>query len=311
MATEYKLSYTASEINKKLGMVDELNTNLEDLFEEKVDYNQGTANVGKILVVGADGNLTLADMPSGGSDDAIGYVDENNNIILSGLADGTYVIKYENTDGTYADITTYVVGGVVQYSITPTLTNCTSVSGNVTIINEGGAVTLQYVASDGFALTDTVTVSGASYTWDSSTGTLVLSNPTSDVTVTITATKSGYTNIVDTVGYTDGYRLSTSTGNLSEATGYTSTGLITVMSGTHVIRTKGVNFNYGSSCAIVLYLSDETYSTANKLYNQGATSWNGLTWSFDADGNLTMNYSGNYYVNMKICGYGSGADLII
>lgn len=28
-----------------------------------VAKNQGSANVGKILVVGADGNLTLADMP--------------------------------------------------------------------------------------------------------------------------------------------------------------------------------------------------------------------------------------------------------
>ena len=174
---------------------------LKNLSEEIVDLlpkNQGSVNVGKILVVGADGNITLTDMPSGGSDDAIGYVDENNNIILSGLPDGTYVLKYENTNGTYADICTYVVGGVVQYAIVTTLTECTPVSGNASVINEGGTVTLKYVSKDGFALPSTVTVSGASYTWDSVTGTLVLSNPTTDVTIAITATKSGYDNLYDT-----------------------------------------------------------------------------------------------------------------
>ena len=40
-----------------------------------------------------------------------GTVDENNNIVLTGnLADGTYTLKYENTDGTYAEIGTLDVG---------------------------------------------------------------------------------------------------------------------------------------------------------------------------------------------------------
>lgn len=191
MATEYKLSYTASEIDERLAMVSQLSS-------EKVDYNQGTANVGKMLIVGADGNLTLSDIPENVSGDIIGVLDENNNIVITGeLAGGTYVFKYETADGTYADIGSLVVGGVVQYSITTTLTECTAVSGNATVINEGGTVTLKYTAKDGFALTDTVTVSGASYTWDSATGTLVLSNPIADVTVAITATKSGVTNLAD------------------------------------------------------------------------------------------------------------------
>lgn len=42
--------------------------------------------------------------------DVIGTLDENNNILLSGaLADGTYLLKYENEDGTYTDIGSLVV----------------------------------------------------------------------------------------------------------------------------------------------------------------------------------------------------------
>lgn len=79
-----------------------------------VAKNQGAENVGKILVVGTDGNLTLIDMPKGGaSGDVVGVLDESNNILLSGnLADGTYTLRYENTDGTYTEIGTLEVGKI-------------------------------------------------------------------------------------------------------------------------------------------------------------------------------------------------------
>lgn len=79
-----------------------------------VAKNQGASNVGKILVVGTDGNLTLTNMPEGGaSGDVVGVLDESNNILLSGnLADGTYTLKYENTDGTYTEIGTLKVGAI-------------------------------------------------------------------------------------------------------------------------------------------------------------------------------------------------------
>jgi hypothetical protein len=86
--------------------------------------NQGSANVGKILVVGTDGNLTLTDMPAGGGD-VTGTIDENNNILLSGnLASGTYTLKYENQDGTYTEIGTLEVGVIGGY------TNLFSTSGD-------------------------------------------------------------------------------------------------------------------------------------------------------------------------------------
>lgn len=43
----------------------------------------------------------------------VGFVDENNNIVLTGnIADGEYTLKYENADGTYTDIGTLEVGAV-------------------------------------------------------------------------------------------------------------------------------------------------------------------------------------------------------
>lgn len=87
-----------------------------------VAKNQGAENVGKILVVGTDGKLTLIDMPEGGaSGDVVGVLDEANNILLSGnLADGTYTLKYENNDGTYTEIGTLEVGAIPEPEPQPT-----------------------------------------------------------------------------------------------------------------------------------------------------------------------------------------------
>lgn len=74
---------------------------------------------------------------------------------------------------------------IARYSITPTLTNVTAASGNATDIAEGETVTLNYVANDGYNLPDSVSVSGATGSWNKSSGTLTLSNATGNVTFTI------------------------------------------------------------------------------------------------------------------------------
>lgn len=73
--------------------------------------NLGAENVGRVLVVGGDGNIVLTELPQGG--DVTGTLDENNDILLSGdLAEGTYTLKWCNADGTYSDAGTIVVGQV-------------------------------------------------------------------------------------------------------------------------------------------------------------------------------------------------------
>ena len=123
----------------------------------------------------------------------------------------------------------------------------------------------------------------------------------------------GYTNIIDTFGYSDGYRISTSTGALSAQDGYTTTGLMTIPSGS-IIRTKWVNFNYNSNyCNIGVYDASGNKISTNNLIGQGTEVWNGLTWSFDSEGNLLMNYeiSTGEAIYIKISGYGSGENLIV
>lgn len=53
-------------------------------------------------------------MASGEAGDIIGNLDSENNIILMGyLPNGTYMLKYENTDGTYIDVGELEVGQVI------------------------------------------------------------------------------------------------------------------------------------------------------------------------------------------------------
>jgi hypothetical protein len=85
-------------------------TEIADMAAALVDTSgfvakyQDPSNVGKILVVGTDGNLTLTDMPEGGaSGDVIGTLDGSYNILLSGnIPVGTYTLSFVNEDGTYS-----------------------------------------------------------------------------------------------------------------------------------------------------------------------------------------------------------------
>ena len=91
----------------------------------KLDKNLGTQNVGKMLVVGSDGNITVMDIQSGGgiSGDITGTIDGNNNILLSGnLADGTYTLKYEYEDGTYGDVGQIIISTIEPSEPDPVVT---------------------------------------------------------------------------------------------------------------------------------------------------------------------------------------------
>lgn len=94
-------------------------TDVDNLSKEIANYlpkNQGAGNVGKILMVGTDGNLVLTDMPEGGaSGDIIGTFDENNNILFSGdIAIGTYTLAYVNADGTISGAGSLVVSEITE-----------------------------------------------------------------------------------------------------------------------------------------------------------------------------------------------------
>ena len=75
------------------------------------------------------------------------------------------------------------------YDITTTVTNGTY-SGDTTITD---TAIITIAADSGYKLPDTVTVTGASQTWNKETGTLTLTNPTGAVTVSVVCVKTTYT----------------------------------------------------------------------------------------------------------------------
>lgn len=166
--------------------------------------NQGTANVGKILVVGTDGNLTLADMPEGGaSGDVTGVLDEANNILLSGnLADGTYTLKWLNTDGTYSDAGSLVVNTIEKYTIIYNLTNVTS-DNSITSIRTGESFTASLTASSGFNISSiVVTMGGADITSSAVNGSVIsIASVAGDVVITAVASELNYTNLATSFSY--------------------------------------------------------------------------------------------------------------
>lgn len=98
----------------------------------------------------------------------------------------TGAIVLRNPTGT---VTVKCVATQSVFSITANLTGCKADSTNPTTINKGGTASLIFIANDGYQLPASVTVSGATYTWEQSTGMLDLSNPTANVTMVITATQ--------------------------------------------------------------------------------------------------------------------------
>lgn len=98
----------------------------------------------------------------------------------------------ETYDGTF-------VGNA--YTITATPINVTAASGNATTIATGEKKVLTYTAASGYTLPDSVTVTGATRVWNKDAGTLTLSNPTGNVTFTITGVEAvtGYTVTFESV----------------------------------------------------------------------------------------------------------------
>ena len=251
-----------------------------------ISKNQGSENVGKILVVGTDGNLTLTDMPEGGtiSGDITGVLDDNNNLLISGnLSEGTYTLKYVFEDGSITDAGSMTVATISAFSIITTLKNCTA--SGATSIRTNGSSTVTITASEGYTLPTTITVSGADYTWNSSTGAIVLSNPTSDVYITVTAEKER-TNFFDaSTGFYG--RLSSAGENRTDAPSNYVTNYIGELQAGDIIEITGCTIGHlvnGSAP----YLSSYNSSKANLYTGRASATESNSYWSID---NLTSTYA--------------------
>lgn len=158
-------------------------------------------------------------------------------------------------------------GADVYYSISYTLTNVTS-SSAIATIKSGEAYTTTLSVADNYTIKSvTVTMGGVNITSSAySNGTISISEVTGDVVITAMAT--GFTNqipisidssgaVFNGVGYKTGYRLSTSSGKESAASGMTVTGFIPVPNSA-TIRIKGIDLTSGNS-TMAWYGTDFTF----------------------------------------------------
>lgn len=179
---------------------------------------------------------------------------------------------------------TIAYGADVYYSVTYALTNVTS-SSAVATIKSGEAYTATLSVAENYTIQSvTVTMSGVDITSEAySDGTISISAVTGDVV--ITAVASGFTNqipisidssgaVYNGVGYKAGYRISTSSGNESAASGMTVTGFIPVPAAA-TIRIKGIDLTSGNSTMA-------WYNTAFKFTS--GTYCNGAFEAADANG---------------------------
>lgn len=85
--------------------------------------------------------------------------------------------------------TKVVVNVPNHWAVSTSLTNLTA-EGD-TVIYDGGTASVTLTAEEGYSLPDSITVTGASYTWDDSTGEVALNTPTGAVSITAVGVADG------------------------------------------------------------------------------------------------------------------------
>ncbi len=284
---------------------------LDDAEGKLNGLSLGIASDGLIYIF-VNGTPVGTGIPQGASGDVFGYVDENNTIVLNGnLADGTYSVKYEMANGDVVNIGNLVLDSNVYYSVTSTLTNCTSNNSTKTVV-EGGSYAATITAKDGYELKSVVVTMGGSPV-SVSGGSISIANVTGDIVITAVAeeSKPAYTNLAEpnTTNTTDwsiwcndarfgsdgGYRQKTGTVVSNYIPYDTSTGL-------HQLRIKGM-----TSVRICMYNSDKGYVTYSASDNS-----NGAFNTVDGDfTNWCSAYGNVKFVRVEGVLSGSANDVII
>lgn len=216
-----------------------------------------------------------------GGNPVFGYVDENNNIIVSGnLLDGTYTVKYEMEDGSTIDIGNLVLDNNVYYSVTNSLKNCMSSNSATEIISEE-SYSATISANSGYKLSSViVTMGGTDITASAvSDGVISIASATGDIVITAVAEeiKANYTNLADPTNtdwavasrFSSGGAVTPTSGLTADITNY-----IPVENGS-VVRVKGMNLtnklSNGSTTRQALYTLDGTSKAFLSVADTSAT----------------------------------------
>lgn len=268
----------------------------------------GIASDGLIYLF-VDGAPVGTGIPQGQSGDVFGYVDENNTIVLNGnLADGTYTLKYEMSNGDIVNIGNMVLDSTVYYTVTSNLTNC-SISNSAKTVAQGSGYSAVISAIGGYELKSvTVTMGGSAVSVTN--GVINIANVTGNIVITATAEEvvTGPTNLADPTSgdWQEGYRLSLSAGTASACTGHTVTNYIPAKSG-DVLRVKGlsivgdkVNSQYPKICAY-----NSSKSNLSGLYGATVSAEDNYGTQVSVNGDIStytlmMNNSGTQKANANM-----------
>lgn len=243
-----------------------------------------------------------------------GFVDENNDIIVSGnLAGGSYNVKYEMEDGSTIDIGDLVLVDSVYYSITNTLTNCTT-DNSTDEIAEGESYSATITANSGYELSSvSVTMGGTDISSSVvSGGVISIASVTGDIVITAVATEitstSTYTNLADpsSADWATDMRLNSSGVTVAQ-TGVTTTNYIYAEQGS-IIRIKG--FGALTDYNTAQYQLTKVVSNVGKANTLGSYA----TYSYDSVSGivtLTNTHAQVYYFRFSGILTGTADDVII
>ena len=251
--------------------------------------------------------IAVAVIESLGGNPVFGYVDEDNNIIVQGdLADGMYSVKYEMENGEVVDIGNMVLDSNVYYSVTSTLTNCTSNNSTKTVV-EGGSYAATITAKDGYELKSvTVTMSGSpvSVSGDS----ISIASVTGDIVITAVAEEAAKdptnfivynaTNKTDWGLYCNGARIG-SDGAYRSSTTQDVTNYIAVQNGDEV-HWRNMVINGQNVC---LYKTDKAAIMSSNVASLQSTGYIADATTLDAetyDGQFTITNASAAYIRFTI-----------
>ena len=182
--------------------------------------------------------------------DVIGYVDENNNIVVRGnLAEGTYSVKYEMDDGTTVDIGDLVVDNSVYYSVATNLTQCTN-SNTATKVIGGQSYSTTIMANSGHEIKSVIVTMGGTDVSSTavSGGDISIAEVTGDIVITAVAeeNKVAYTNLADptSADWAADSRINSSGSAKGDTPGFVVTNYIPVTKG-QTIHIKGAELVTG------------------------------------------------------------------
>jgi hypothetical protein len=229
----------------------------------------------------------------------IGYVDENNVIVLvGGLEEETYTIKYEMEDESLIDIGELDL--VVKHSVTNNLTNCTNSNASEEIV-DGNSYSATISANDGYELSSiAVTMGGTDITSTAvSGGTISIAEVTGNVVITAVAEAMVEpTNffVVGGDGYLNPGRASSAGEDRTDVTDCFLTNYIEVQNGDEIYAYNAHSSN-GNVGLMGLYKTNKTGGVGFYV-RSNPTQLSNISMSDELD-IFTINYEGAAY--MRVC----------